>query len=82
MCKPRVRSLLGTCGGSGARRCGSVGGWTPMGREGMGIGLGVGEGGGIDEEREPILMGVAGFLEGPTMMGVGTLVRTMFGMPR
>ena len=48
----------------------------------MEIGLGVGEGAGMDEEREPMLIGVAGFLEVPIVMGVGTLDRTMFGMAR
>jgi len=51
-------------------------------RDGMGMGLGVGEGAGIDEEREPMLIGVAGFLEDPTAIGVDTLVKTMFGMAR
>ena len=44
--------------------------------------FGVGEGAGIDEERELMLMGVAGFLEDPTVMGVDTLANTMFGMAR
>ena len=50
--------------------------------EGTEIGLGVGEGVGIGEERKPILTGVAGFLEELTVMGVDTLVDTMFGMAR
>ena len=37
---------------------------------------------GIGEERKPILTGVTGFLEEPTVMGVDTLVDTMFGMAR
>ena len=53
-----------------------------MEREGMGIGLGVCDGAGIEEEREPMLIGVAGFLEDPTAMGVGALVRTIFGITR
>ena len=82
MRKPRDRSLLEVCGGSSACRWGSVGGWTLVERDGVGMGLGKGEGGGIDEEREPMLMGVAGFLEDPTVMGVGALDRTMFGITR
>ena len=37
---------------------------------------------GIDEERDPMLIGVAGFLEDPTVMGVETLVETMLGIAR
>ena len=59
-----------------------MGGWTSVEREGTEIGLGVGEGRGIDEERDPMLMGVAGLLEDPTAIGVDTLVETMFGMTR
>lgn len=56
---------------------------TLLEREGAEIGLGVGEGGiRIDEERDPILIGVAGFLEDPTLMGVEALVETMLGMTR
>jgi len=80
--KPRARSLPVVCGGSSVREWGSVGGWTFVEREGVGIGFGVGEGGGMDEEREPMLIGVAGFLEDPTAMGVCALDMTMFGMAR
>ena len=60
-----------------------MGGWTFVECGGMEVDLGVGEGGvGIDEERDPILIGVAGFLENPTVMGVGALVERMFGMAR
>jgi len=79
VCKPRVRSPPGVCGGSGTRRWGSAGGWILVKREGVGIEVGVGEGGGMEEDREPMLIGVAGFLEDPTVMGVGVPGRTMFG---
>ena len=47
------------------------------------MGVGVGEGGiWIDEERDPMLMGVAGFLEVPTEMGVETLTVMIFGIAR
>jgi hypothetical protein len=47
------------------------------------VGVGEGEGGmGIDEERDPMVIGVAGFLEDPTVMGVETLFGTTFGMAR
>lgn len=46
------------------------------------MGLGVDDGVRMDEEREPILMGVAGFLEDPKVMGFAALVETMFGMAR
>ena len=82
MCKPRVGSSLVVRGGSGVRRWGSVGIWTLVEREGVGMVLDVGEGAGMDEDREPMLIGVAGFLEVPTVIGVGTLDRTMFGMAR
>jgi hypothetical protein len=60
-----------------------VGGCTSVERESTEVGLGVDdEGGRMDEERDPILMGVAGLLEGPTLMGVEALVETMLGMPR
>ena len=65
------------CGWDSAVRC------TSAEREGTETGLGVGEGGiKIEEERDPILIGVAGFLEDPTLMGVETLVETMLGMAR
>ena len=35
---------------------------------------------GTDEERDPMLIGVAGFLENPAEIGVGTLAVTMFGI--
>ena len=58
-------------------RCGSIA------REGTEISLGVGERGvGIDEERDPMLIGVAGFLKVPTVMGVETLVEMTLGMGR
>ena len=61
----------------------SVGRCTSIEREGTETGLGAGEGGmKIEEERDPILIGVAGFLEDPTLMGVETLVETMLGMAR
>lgn len=61
----------------------SVGGWTSAEREDTGIGLGVGEDGvGMDEERDPMLIGVAGFLEDPIVMGVETLLETTLGMAR
>lgn len=61
----------------------SVGRCTSVERGGTKIGLGVGEEGiRTDEERDPILMGVAGFLEDPTLMGVETLVETTLGMAR
>lgn len=54
-----------------------------MGREGADKGLGVGvDGIGTDEERDPILIGVGGFLEDPIEMGVETLAVTMFGIAR
>lgn len=76
MCKPWIRSLSIVCEEGKAPRWGSVE------RDDTEIGLGVGEGARIDEEREPILIGVAGFLEGLMAMGVDTLVDTMFGMAR
>ena len=83
MRKPWVRSLSVICGGSGGRRWDSVGGWTSVEREGTEIGLGVGEGGvEIDEERNPMVIGVAGFLEDPTVIGVNALVEAMFGTAR
>lgn len=52
-------------------------------REGVEIGLGVDEDGvGTDEERDPILIGVAGFLEIPIAIGVDTLADTVFGTAR
>ena len=61
----------------------SVGRCISVEREDTEIGLGVGEGGiKTDDERDPMLMGVAGFLEDPTLMGVETLVETMLGMAR
>ena len=54
-----------------------------MEREGAEIALGVGEGGmGMDEERDPTVMGVGGFLEDPTAIGVETLAVTTFGIAR
>jgi hypothetical protein len=61
----------------------SVGRWAVVGREEAEKGRGVGVGGiGTDEERNPILIGVGGFLEDPTEMGVETLAVTMFGIAR
>lgn len=61
----------------------SAGRCTSVEREGTEIGTGVGEEGvRIDEEREPMLIGVAGFLENPTVMGVELLVEAMLGMAR
>lgn len=61
----------------------SAGRCTSAERGGTEIGLGVGEEGTrTDEERDPILMGVAGFLEDPTLMDVETLVETTLGMTR
>jgi hypothetical protein len=83
VCNPRAVSLSVVRVGSSMRgRSDSVGGWTSVEREGTKIGLGVGEGRGMDEERDPMLMGVAGLLEDPTAIGVDTLVKTMFGMTR
>lgn len=83
MRRPWVRSLSVICGGRGGRKWDSVGGWTSVEREGTEIGLGAGEGVvGIDEGRNPMAIGVAGFLEDPTVMGVDALVETMFGIAR
>jgi hypothetical protein len=83
VCNPRAVSLSVVRVGSSMRgRLDSVGGWTSVEREGTEIGLGVGEGRGMDEERDLMLMGVAGLLEDPTAIGVDTLVETMFGMTR
>ena len=60
----------------------SVGSCTSVVRGGTKTGLGVEECIRTDEERDPILMGVAGFLEDPILMGVETLVGTMLGMAR
>lgn len=61
----------------------SLKGWTSVEREGTDIGLGAGEGGiGMDEERDPMLIGVAGLLEDPTVIGVETLFETTFGITR
>lgn len=61
-------------------------GWDSAARrtsEGTEIGVGVGEEGvRMDEEREPMLIGVAGFLENPTIMGAEPLVEVMLGMAR
>lgn len=83
VCKPWERSLSAVCRGINARRWDSVDEWIPVEREGTEMGVGVSEGGvGIDEERDPMLIGVAGFLEDPTAMGVETLVETMLGIAR
>ena len=60
-----------------------MGSWAFVGRKGADKGLSVGVGGiGTEEERDPILTGVGGFLEVPTEMGVETLAVTMFGIAR
>ena len=63
-------------------RLDSVGGWTSAGREDADIGLGVEDGVRMGDERDPMLIGVAGFLEDPIVMGVGALLETTLGMAR
>lgn len=83
VCKLRVTSLSEVTGCRGVDSWDSVGGWVLAECEGTEMGLGDGEGGiGIDEERDPMLIGVAGFLEVPTVMGVDPLTETMFGITR
>ena len=84
MYKPWDSSLPVICEWSSACACDPVGGWTSVEREGMEIalGAGVGEGARVDVGRGPMLRGVAGLLEDPTVMGVDALVETMFGMAR
>ena len=77
----RFTSLEAVSRGSGCR-------WECMeglGKEGTEIGLGVGVGvdsTAMDEERDPILIGVASLLEDPTIMGVDTLAERMLGITR